>query len=237
MTLFINIKNKLKKYFILRDEKDAVWSNYLKSEMKYVNGEIHFHHTASIYHSQQTPKTVAYTLGGTNETFCELRVKNDSFHEDQINQATAHLDNELISIHNKSVDNGIAVGFDNTYEGLLKIKVPPVNVGNDIYTGLEYQQEIRGQGLSLTSYNHSNNMVSVVVETQNAFVNQQVRCATLYRNGKIDNSKTVTLQNNQSAVSIDDVPVGSTDKGFMVELLPFKKNNIVYTGKKITQNW
>lgn len=237
MTLFINVKNKLKKYFTLRDEKDAVWFNYLKSEVDYVNGEVHIHHTASVYHPQQTPKTVSYSLGGTNETFCELRVANDSFHEDQITQATAYLGNSLISVHNKSVDNGIAVGFDNTYEGLLKIKVPPVNVGNDIYTGLEYQEQIRSQGLTLTNYNVSNDKVSVTVETQGSFANQQVRCATLYRNGKIDNSKTVTLQNNQSTVSINDVPIGSTDKGFMVELLPFKKNNIIYTGKKITQNW
>ena len=119
----------------------------------------------------------------------------------------------------------------NDFTGVLSISFPSVIDYTEIYQGLtNYTRQLKAQNLHWSNLSSSNGKITGTVELRNPIKSQEVKVSTLKGTGRVNNTKSVSLNANQTSVSFE-IDKGSQDSKIQVVLKPITSSGgITYTG-------
>lgn len=246
MTLFIDLKEKIKKFFVLKSEKvtdkDTIWGDYIRSQTSYVNGAVYIHESPPSVHKQEF-SFATLNVNQENEIVCVIGAKGTSFTVNQLRRAVVLVDGTLCTVKSVSATNDVAtLIFDNvSVSGNLKVQIPSYNDVGNVYSGLVFQRQIVAQSMTFTPISISSNSISFSVTISNPCPLQQVKASTVYRTGQTNYTKVISLPPQQSLGNPHTVTFtmsrGSQDVGVFVELVPYTVGDTTYCGCGIKQLW
>ena len=245
MTLFIDLKEKIKKFFVLKSEKvtdkNTIWGDYIRSQTSYVNGAVYIHESPPTVHKQEF-SFATFNVNQNNEIVCVIGAKGKKFAVNQLRRTVVLVDDTVCAVKSVSATNDVAtLIFDNvSVSGNLKVQIPSYNDIGNVYSGLIFQRQIVAQSMTFTPISISNS-VSFSVTISHPYPLQQVKASTIYRTGQTNYTKVISLPEQQSLGNpytvTFTIPRGSQDVGVFVELVPYTVSNITYGGCGIKQLW
>ena len=148
MTLFIDLKDKVKQFFVLQSQKttDGVWGGYLRSETKYINGAVYLSEIPPTVHKQEL-SFATFTVGQNNSVVCLIGAKNENFSTYQARRTVATLNNNPCKISSSTISgNVIRVEVESiSASGNLKVQIPAYNDKNNVYSGLTVERSVTVQ--------------------------------------------------------------------------------------------
>lgn len=232
MTTLLNIPNKLKSHFTLTVDKNNTWLNWLNEELSYINGAVYLNTVKPVL-NKQTLKEILFGNNDSSTSVCKIIVKGEPFIASQYNNVITTLNDTIISPTVTSLSNGIQLELNNTYNGTVRVNIPPYNGSSNIYTGFITEFKVRNQTVTISNWNQTNNNVSFDVVVTNPVNNQSVNAYRLDRNYAERGTFFSNLNNNGMASFT--IGLNEDITYIRVRLEPVKYNNIFYMGNEMTR--
>ena len=249
MVDLVDLKNEIKKHFVIREEKDTVWSNLLQEETSYVNGSVYLNcERVPVKYLQQIDNDII-TYNDANSRLLTISLQNSSnqITTSQLRDTVFYLDNNIINSTYTlgSGNKKLLVTFNKDYNGVLTVNVPPVNTKDEILTGFMFVRSLINQSITITNVSKTSNTVAVTVSVHNPCFSQTLKLSTLLRDGVRTHTFTTQKLDTDTDTTVTlTCALESSDKGILVELVPY---NIVrhvtyaqsksYTGDTVKQMW
>ncbi len=243
MVNLFNLKEKLANLFVLKSEKEEVWSNYLDTGSNYMNGVVYVQKDMIVYHKQSL-KNISFNVLDASYTQYNVYVNTDMLTQGQVDNTTFTLDGEVVNFTKSLINTNGNLGFKfkirRGERGSFRIIVPSYKVGNDVFEGFQVNRVLRSQRIDVdddTGWSVTDNVLTVNCDLVYPSPNQILKITTLYGNNKTHNSNQIILNGEDSNVTISII-CDDNDVKFKLELVSYYNtvDGKDYLGYMLTKN-